>query len=142
MTKITHKGNFKKTKKSLKRLSKYNYQKKLEEYAEIGVARLSEATPKDTGKTAESWSYVIETDKERSRIVWVNNNVQNGVNVAILLAYGHATRYGAWVEGIDYINPALAPVFDELADEVFLDLTKRKNPYSGKMRVSREEANK
>lgn len=89
---------------------------------------LIDATPKDTGKTALSWNYEIVEDKEKGLITltFTNSNVvDDWCNVAIMLQYGHATRNGGWVEGIDYINPALKPVFDKLAEEAWLEITER-----------------
>ena len=82
---------------------------------EVSKEYLREATPKDTGLTADSWYYEIEHDADGATIIWKNSNFQNGIQIALLLQYGHATRNGGWVEGIDYINPALKPVFDKMA---------------------------
>ena len=122
MIKVTQHGSFKNSMGFLKRLLKRDYLKNLEKYAELGVQRLAEATPKKTGKTAASWKFKIEVDDKRARIVWTNENVVDGANVAILLQYGHATRHGAWVEGIDYINPAMRPMFEEFANEAWKEV--------------------
>lgn len=106
----------------LKRILKQDYLKNLEKYAQLGVQRLAEATPKRTGLTAASWDYRIEVDNQKAKITWTNSNINDGCNVAILLQYGHATRNGAWVEGIDYINPAMKPMFEEFANEVWKEV--------------------
>lgn len=90
---------------------------KLDKYGQMGVEALQTATPVSTGKTADSWGYEIERNKNFVRITWTNSNVVDGVNVAILLQYGHATRSGTWIEGIDYIEPALRPIFNQIAEE-------------------------
>lgn len=97
----------------------------LDKYGRRGVELLREATPKDTGKTSESWSYEIERDDDGNwKIVWSNSNVvDDWANVAVLLQYGHATKNGGYVQGIDYINPALAKVFGDLADEAWKEVT-------------------
>lgn len=95
----------------------------LEKYGRQGVEALKEATPKDTGKTSESWTYkIVKNDKNRYEIVWSNTNVQNNVNIAILLQYGHATRSGGFVKGTDYINPAIEKVFKGMADEAWKEV--------------------
>lgn len=96
----------------------------LRKYGERGVEYLKEATPKDTGKTADSWTYEIEEDSNGNyRIIWSNTNVVDGwANVAILLQYGHATKNGGFVKGNDYINPAIAKVFGEMADEAWKEV--------------------
>lgn len=96
----------------------------LEKYGRRGVELLREATPKDTGKTSESWSYdIIEDDDGNWQVVWNNSNIVNGwANVAILLQYGHATKNGGFVKGIDYINPAIAKVFGDMADEAWKEV--------------------
>lgn len=98
----------------------------LDEYGRRGVEALSSATPRDSGMTASSWSYSIERRGESSAsIIFHNDNVTpQGTPVAILIQYGHATKNGAWVEGIDYINPALKPVFEDLANDAWREVTK------------------
>lgn len=114
---LSHKGSFTKTEKFFEELANIAGIGKLDKYGKMGVQYLSEATPKDTGLTASSWYYTIDHDKDGATIIWNNSNIQNGVNIAIILQYGHATKNGGWVEGIDYINPALRPVFDKMAEE-------------------------
>ena len=97
----------------------------LDKYGKEGVKALQQRTPKDSGKTAESWYYKIEHTKYGATLTFMNSNIQNGYNVAIVLQTGHATRNGSWVEGIDYINPALEPIFKELADNAFKEATKK-----------------
>lgn len=101
----------------------------LEKYGKRGVEALKEATPKDTGKTADSWTYEIIKDKDNKyEIVWSNTNVVNGwANVAILLQYGHATRNGGFVKGTDYINPAIEKVFQGMADEAWEEVKRHGN---------------
>ena len=101
----------------------------LEKYGKRGVEALKEATPKDTGKTADSWTYEIIKDNENKyQIVWSNTNVVDGwANVAILLQYGHATRNGGFVKGTDYINPAIEKVFQGMADEAWEEVKRRGN---------------
>ena len=91
----------------------------LDRYGEEGVQALSEATPKDTGLTAASWRYRINRGNGTMSITFDNTNIQNGVPIAIILQYGHATRNGGYVEGIDYINPALRPIFERIAEEAW-----------------------
>lgn len=120
---FTQKGDFKKTEKFLNKTSKAEYFRKLEKYAREGVKALSAATPVDTGKTAASWSYEIRQTKGSVSIYWTNSNVNKGVPIAIILQYGHGTNNGGYVQGIDYINPALRPVFERLAEETWKELT-------------------
>lgn len=91
----------------------------LDKYGREGVKALAYATPKDTGKTAASWTYRIIRQKDSVSITFENSNIQNGVPIAIILQYGHATRNGGWVQGKDYINPTIRPIFDQLADEAW-----------------------
>lgn len=118
-----HRGNFHKTEKFLKKSFGKNYLPILEKYANQGVDALSAATPVDTGLTAASWGYEILQDKDTLSIVWNNYNVQNGINIAIILQYGHGTRNGGYVEGRDYINPALQPIFDKMAEAAWKEVT-------------------
>ena len=114
-----HKGELKKTKKFMMRVLRQDYMRILEKYAKQGVAALAANTPEETGETADSWDYVIVKENGRTSINWTNSNVNNGVNIAIILQYGHATRNGGWVEGVDYINPAIVPIFERLAEEAW-----------------------
>lgn len=109
------KGNFKNTERFLKRANRFNIDQLLERYGQEGVEALREATPKDTGLTANSWYYKVKKETDRITITWSNSNIQNGVPIAVILQYGHATRNGGYVEGIDYINPAMRPIFDRIA---------------------------
>lgn len=120
--KITHKGNFIKTERYLRKDKSYN--KILERYAQRGVESLSSATPKDDGTTSMSWGYRIvkENKGENISIEWYNTNVNKGVNIAIILQYGHATRNGGYVSGRDYINPSLRPIFDAMANEAWREV--------------------
>lgn len=120
---ISHKGNFKRTNSFLFKTSHKNYRFILEKYGAMGVQALSEATPKATGKTASSWDYNVEVKKGKYTINWTNSNIVNSVPIALIIQYGHATGNGGYVEGIDYINPALKPVFDRLAKEAWKEVT-------------------
>lgn len=95
----------------------------LDKYGREGVAALESATPVDTGLTASSWSYKIGRTKDSVTISFHNSNIQNGVMIAILLQYGHGTRNGGWVEGRDYINPTIQPIFDKIANDAWREVT-------------------
>ena len=112
-------GDFKKTTRYLDRVSKSIQDANFTTYAQMGVEALRAATPKDTGKTSESWSYDIIKDKDSVTIGWKNSNVNDGVNIAVILQYGHGTKNGGYVKGIDYINPAMKPIFERLAKEAW-----------------------
>lgn len=124
MIKITQKGNFSKTESFFKTPIRSIELKYLEKYAEEGIKALESATPKNTGLTAGSWYYEIESTKNSSVIRFCNSNIQNGVSVAIIIQNGHATKNGGWVEGIDYINPALGPIFDKIAKQAWEEVSK------------------
>lgn len=96
-----------------------------EKYGKQGVAALASATPVDSGKTANSWSYKIENNRGSISISFFNSNIQNGVPIAIIIQYGHGTRNGGWVQGRDYINPAIQPIFDQMTKEIWREVTKR-----------------
>lgn len=123
MIKLSSKGDFSKTLKFFNRAKKFDIKPILEKYGQAGVDALREATPKDTGKTANSWSYEIEIGDNQSTIRWLNSNVVNDwANVAVLIQYGHGTRNGGYVEGRDYINPAMKPIFDDIATSAFKEV--------------------
>ncbi len=122
-------GDFKKTERYFKRIGKGDYLKGLKIFGEEGVKALQEATPKDTGKTANSWNYVIKKDRSGIHLVWNNSNINKGASVALLIQYGHGTPSGYYVEGIDYINPALAPIFEKIGRNVWLEVTKNAYRY-------------
>lgn len=122
---IKQKGSFSKIETFLTRMRHPFYYSKLHKYGKMGVEALAAATPRDTGLTAESWSYEIVNEGSRIKIIWTNSNLSEpGMPVAVLIQYGHATRNGGYVEGIDYINPALKPIFDELADSLWKEVIK------------------
>lgn len=118
------KGDWKKSRKFLKRCSNLNLDELLDRYGQEGVEALTKATPKDTGKTAASWSYTVTKGKESIAITWRNSNIVDGVPIAVILQYGHGTRNGGYVQGVDYINPAMKPVFDAIRDELWKEVTK------------------
>lgn len=120
---VSASGDFKNLERFLKNTSRRNYRRLLEEYGRRGVDALSMATPVDSGMTASSWSYDISETSNGFEINWNNSNVNDGVNIAIILQYGHGTGTGGYVQGRDYINPALQSVFDGFVD----DLTKAVN---------------
>lgn len=91
-------------------------------YGEMGLDALRSATPRNTGKTAESWSYNIKRGKDTITIEWNNSNTNEGYHIAVLIQYGHGTRNGGYVRGIDYINPAMRPIFEQIADEVWKEV--------------------
>ena len=109
------KGDWKKSRRFLKRCSNLNLDELLDRYGQEGVEALAKATPKDTGKTAASWSYAVTKGKETITITWRNSNIVDGVPIAVILQYGHGTRNGGYVEGVDYINPAMRPIFERIA---------------------------
>jgi hypothetical protein len=120
---FTMSGSTKRTQKFLQQLGSGDIYRGLESLAERGVAALQANTPADTGLTASSWYYVIEVKGSATSIHWHNNNMPDGVPVAILLQYGHGTGTGGYVSGRDYINPAIKPIFDEIAAEVWKKVT-------------------
>lgn len=119
MVNLTSRGNFNNTFKFLQNVRKLDIRHILERYGRIGVERLREATPKDTGLTSESWVYEVRMVGNSGSIEWWNTNINDSVPIALILQYGHGTGWGAYVPGRDYINPALQPVFDELAEKVW-----------------------
>lgn len=119
---LKQKGDFSKVIRYLERTKKGVKVKELHKYGRKGVAALSANTPVRTGLTAASWYYEIEDKGGVVELRFCNTNIQNGVPIAIILQYGHATRNGGWVEGRDYINPALQPIFDEMAEDAWKEV--------------------
>lgn len=111
-------GDFKNSYRFLDRMRKLDFESLLEKYAQEGVEALAAATPKRTGKTAASWSYEIVKQNGRISVFWTNDNMNEGVPIAVILEYGHGTGWGSYVQGRHYISPAIQPVFDKIADEV------------------------
>ena len=121
---FTHKGDFSSTNEFLKNLRLNQIKSIFEKYGKQGVAALSSATPVDTGYTASCWYYKIEQTNDVTRLLFCNSNVNQGVPIALILQYGHATGTGGWVEGRDYINPAIQPIFDQIVKEMWGEVTK------------------
>ena len=124
MIKVTSKGDFHKTKRFLEHSYEYVKHLDLGKYGDAGVNALASHTPRDSGATANSWGYKIKRERGRITISFYNSNIQNGVPIAIILQYGHATRTGGYVEGRDYINPAIQPIFDQIANEAWQEVTR------------------
>lgn len=123
MIRVSSHGSFKRTITFLDRLRNGDAFKDLNKYGQMGVQALSAATPRRSGYTAGSWVYKIERSRGGVTIYWNNTNVNNGTKIAVIIQYGHGTGTGGYVSGIDYINPALRPVFDQIADEVWKKVT-------------------
>ena len=119
-----HKGDFSKLTRYLEKSKEALKLGILDKYGREGVAALSSATPVDSGLTAASWSYQIVRSKNSVSLEFHNSNIQNGVPIAVILQYGHGTGTGGWVQGRDYINPALRPIFDEIANAAWKEVTK------------------
>ena len=124
MITFRHKGDFSKTSKFLSRARSGDYIKVLDKYGRAGVAALASATPVDSGITAASWYYEIERGSGTTKLVFGNANVNDGVSIAVILQYGHGTGTGGWVQGRDYINPAIQPIFDKIAEDAWREVTK------------------
>ena len=124
MLTIRQKGDFSKlTKYLIKAKNVAEVDAVLTKYGQRGVDALSKATPVDTGLTASSWYFEVESDDKGVVIVFYNSNINKGIPIAIILQYGHGTRNGGWVEGRDYIKPALQPIFDEIAEAAWKEVT-------------------
>lgn len=124
MIRINNKGNFSKTETYLNRVSSIRYEDILKRYGQEGVSALASATPKDSGKTAQSWSYRITQYDGGAKISWHNSNVSDGIPVAILIQYGHATKDGSYIQGYDFINPAIRPIFDKIAQNLWKEVSR------------------
>lgn len=123
MIRFKHKGDFSKLTSYLEKLKRITRRSILDKYGRKGVEALSSATPVDTGKTASSWYYKIEDKNGVATVSFHNSNIQNGVKIAIIIQYGHGTGTGGWVEGRDYINPAIRPIFDEITNDTWREVT-------------------
>lgn len=124
MITFRQKGDFSKLTRYLERVKEVIKLGDLDKYGQEGVDALSSATPVDSGLTASSWYYKIENKNGSAIISFYNSNVNNGVPIAIILQYGHGTNNGGWVEGRDYINPAILPIFEKIANDAWEEVTK------------------
>lgn len=124
MITFRQKGDFSKLTRYLEKVKSTVKLSDLDKYGKEGVTALASATPVDTGLTASSWSYEIKHQNGIVSISFKNSNIQNGVPIAIILQYGHGTRNGGWVQGRDYINPAIQPIFDKIANDAWREVTK------------------
>jgi hypothetical protein len=120
---FTSRGSFDHMESFLKKMLTLDIRKLVQPYAEQGVTALNAATPRDSGLAAESWYYEIEATRDHVIIRWLNRDIENGFPVAVMLQYGYATGTGGYVQGRDYINPALRPIFDNIADGVWKVVT-------------------
>ena len=116
-------GGFTKTERFLNRMKRREYLNVLDEFGRDGVQALRNATPVDSGATAEAWDYEIKRTRNYTEIVWTNSNINDGVPIAVILQYGHGTGTGGYVQGRDYINPALRPIFDKIAEKAWKVVT-------------------
>lgn len=123
MITVKHTGSFKNVEKFLYKASRTNVLSILDKYGRQGVEALASATPTDSGLTADSWKYEVRNSKGSYSITWTNSNVVNGVPVVILLQYGHATKNGGFVQGRDFINPAIQPIFDKISEDLWKEVT-------------------
>lgn len=119
---LTSKGDFTRTFKFLNKMQNFKIDSILEKYAQQGVSALASATPIDSGATASSWGYEIVHSGKGATIYWTNTNSNQGVVIAVILQYGHGTGTGGYVQGRDYINPAMRPVFDQIADAAWREV--------------------
>lgn len=116
-------GGFTKTERFLNRMKRREYLNVLDEFGRDGVQALRNATPIDSGATAEAWDYEIKRTRDYTEIVWTNSNIKDGVPIAVILQYGHGTGTGGYVQGRDYINPAIRPIFDKIAEKAWKVVT-------------------
>lgn len=124
LIKIKHKGNFNNAERFFNRVLKREYLNILDNYGKMGVDALRQATPSVSGKTADSWNFGIEEGNGTVTLYWTNSNENQGVNIAILLIYGHGLQNGSYVQGIDFVNPAMRPIFEKIADESWKEVTR------------------
>ena len=124
MITFSQKGDFSRLSSYLERLKNVIKIGNLDAYGREGVQALASMTPKDTGETARSWYYKIDRDKDSVTLSFHNSHIHEGVNIAVILQYGHGTRNGGYVEGIDYINPAIRPIFNKIAEDAWKEVTR------------------
>ena len=124
MITFSQKGDFSKLDRYFERIKEAARVGILDKYGRAGVAALSSATPIESGLAANSWYYEIERSRGSARIIFCNSDIEDGFPVAIMIQYGHGTGTGGWVEGRDYINPAIQPVFDKIANEAWREVTR------------------
>ena len=123
MIKIKHRGSFQKTERFFNKMIRRDYLNVIDKYAELGLAVLKEVTPVDSGKTRDSWNYVIEeTKRGYVTVAYTNSNENAGISVVLLLIYGHGTQNGGYVQGEDFVHPAIRPVFHELVDKMWKEV--------------------
>jgi hypothetical protein len=123
MLTIKSKGDWRRTTQFLDRAQKLKLNTILQKYGDIGVSALANATPKDTGLTASSWDYTIETTGKGYKLQWFNTNVNNSSVIALLIQYGHGTGTGGYIPPTDYINPAIKPIFEKITDNVLKEVS-------------------
>lgn len=123
MIRFKHSGNFHNSEKFFQKVKERNYLKVLHTFGKAGVEALASVTPSDSGETAASWGYEIVQKNNGYFIYWTNSNINKGVNIALILQYGHGTGTGGYVQGIDYINPAIRPIFQKMANEAWKEVT-------------------
>lgn len=124
MIKVTTSGSFQYMTEFFKRVQSRSYLTQLEKYGPIGVQALQRVTPIDTGLTSQSWYYEIVNRPGYFAIHWLNSDIEGGISVAAIIQYGHATRHGGYVEGLDYINPSIQPIFDQIVTDMWKEVTR------------------
>lgn len=122
MIRISNKGDFSKTLRFLHKIKSRKFFEKLNKYGQVGVDALSNATPKRSGKTAASWSYEVHVSGTSATISWTNSNENKGIPIVVLIQYGHGTRNGGYVPPNDFINPAMRPIFEQIAEEIWMEV--------------------
>ena len=123
LIRFKHTGNFRNTERFFQKATEASYLRILKKYGQAGVEALASMTPTESGKTAASWGYEIVQKKSGYSIYWTNSNINNGVNIALILQYGHGTGTGGYVQGIDYVNPAIRPIFESMANDAWREVT-------------------
>ena len=123
MIRFKHKGDFRHTETLFQKIHQQSYTNVLKKYGEAGVKALASETPMESGETAADWGYEIIRTHNGYTLYWTNSHINHGVNIAVILQYGHGTGSGGYVKGIDYINPAIRPIFDQIANEAWKEVT-------------------